>query len=89
LVERASLRFRKHKKRKEGSGAHRKGIILVNNQGIILVNNQGIISEISKELEIAPTSQRQRGEEKNLENTKPSEQQKSKLSPKYLGNLVG
>jgi hypothetical protein len=81
LVERASLRFRKHKKRKEGSGAHRKGIILV--------NNQGIISEISKELEIAPTSQRQRGEEKNLENTKPSEQQKSKLSPKYLGNLVG
>jgi hypothetical protein len=32
---------------KEESGAHRKGIILV--------NNHGIISGISKELEIAPT----------------------------------
>ena len=65
---------------KEESGAHRKVIILI--------NNEGIISGISKELEIAPTSQTQRGEE-SLENTEPSEQQKSKLTPKYLVTLVG
>jgi len=48
-----------------------------------------IISSISKEVENCPDFAETGGEEENLENTEPSEQQKSKLTPKYLVTLVG